>query len=286
MPPGGDPALEGPSNGHRAYENCLPIHPLDPKPRERGLTMVRDPGMGMRALEDLCEASGDFVDVLKVACGVMRVQPLKLTLAKIQRARASGIDYSTGGVLERVLMEGSAAVHRFLAASKDYGFAEIEVSSGVVILSLEDKLEVIRAVHEYGLRPVPEVSMAYGLAPGQKSTVNADKLVHEVLRCLEAGAPRVLIEEEGLTQNVDQWREEIVFKIAASCPLEKLVFEVENRTIYSWYIKHFGPRINLHIDPFDVNHLQVTRCGVWGKGDTWGRVATFHGEADNPNTLR
>lgn len=261
--------------GPRAFEDCIPAHARPPKPRQRGLTMVRDTGMGLRTATDLCEASGEFIDVLKIACGAMRLQAAELTRRKIAVARQFDIEYSTGGVIERVLLEGSDAVQRFLAEARSLGFAEIEVSSGAAIISLHDKLELIKAVLDHGMRPVPEVAMAYGLVPGQKAEVNADKLVHEVLACLEAGAPRVLIEEEGLTQGVDEWRVDILFKIATCCPLDKLIFEVENRAAYSWYIEHFGADINLHIDPRDINHLEATRTGVWGKGNVWGRVATF-----------
>lgn len=257
------------------FEGCIPLNRRDSRPRGGGWTMVRDTGMGPRALSDLCEASGPFVDVLKIACGAMVLQPASLMRRKIDIAREFGIEYSTGGVIERVVLAGSKAVHRFLDEAAEMGFAEIEVSSGAVIMSLADKLELVRAVLDRGMRPVPEVAMAYGLVPGEVPTVNADKLVHEVKACLEAGAPRVLIEEEGLTQGVERWRTDIIFRIATCCPLDRLIFEVENRAVYSWYIQHFGPQINLHVDPRDINHLEATRRGLWGKGNVWGKVATF-----------
>lgn len=121
--------------------------------------MVREVGVGLRQLADLCEAQGDNIDIFKRACGSMRVQPRELVKQKIALARQFGIGYSTGGVLERVLLQGPDAVTRFIDEAHTLGFSEVEISNGHTILSIDDKQELITAVSAAGLLAVPEVAM-------------------------------------------------------------------------------------------------------------------------------
>lgn len=247
----------------------------DAKPRNKGLTMVREPGIGLRALADVCEAQGDIIDTLKIPWGAMRCQPRELMRQKIQLAKQFGIGYSTGGILERVLLLGNDAVLRFLDETKTLGFEEVEISSGAIVIALEDKLELIRAVREFEMKPVPEVAMVFGVTETKSHLVNADVLVNKIQACIAAGAPKVVIEEEGLTQNVANWQTDIMFKIGANCPLDKLVFEADDRQVYTWYMKHFGPNMSFHVDMKDCLHLECTRRGVWGKENVFGRMTSF-----------
>eukprot|EP00428_Durinskia_dybowskii_P011258 CAMPEP_0170210214 /NCGR_PEP_ID=MMETSP0116_2-20130129/4706_1 /TAXON_ID=400756 /ORGANISM="Durinskia baltica, Strain CSIRO CS-38" /LENGTH=348 /DNA_ID=CAMNT_0010460715 /DNA_START=88 /DNA_END=1131 /DNA_ORIENTATION=- len=264
-------------SGEKAFENSCPSNGNERKPRNRGVSMCREPGLGLRVLADVCEAHGEYIDVLKIPWGGMRCQPKALLREKIALAKKFGIAYSTGGVLERVLLAGPDAVMRFLDEAATLGFEEIEISAGLTIVSLDSRLELMKAVKDFGMKPVPEVSMAFGVQKNvDASQIHPAKLVHEIQTFVAEGAHRVVIEEEGLTDKVKDWNYDVIFRIATCAPLEKLLFECDDRFAYSWYIKQFGPDVNFHIDLKDALHLETTRRGIWGKATVFGRVAKFN----------
>jgi len=245
------------------------------KPREKGITEIRDVQIGLRQLQDLCEVAGDYIDILKTAGGSQRLQDRELVKKKIDLCRQYDIDVSTGGLLERAALQGPEAVVKFMEEAKDLGFTYVEVSSGILILPLEHKLELIKLVKEYGMRAKPEVAMAYGITPETKVTISVDKLVHEIDKCLEAGAHIVTVESEGITENVKEWREDVIYKIISRFDKKNLLFEAAHPLVFNWYIKNFGPEVNFFIDHTQIMYCEAIRSGVWGQEDTWGRVATF-----------
>jgi phosphosulfolactate synthase (CoM biosynthesis protein A) len=180
--------MELPGTDREKAFGFLRIAPRPPKPRETGVTEVRDRGMGIRSLQDLLEAAGEYIDILKFAGGVQRLQNRDFIRRKISLARENEIEVSTGGLLERVILQGQEAVYQFLEEARELGFSIVEVSSGLLILPLAHKQEIIKLVREYGLKPKPEVAMAYGIMPGERVSVSADMLIKEIGACLEAGA--------------------------------------------------------------------------------------------------
>ena len=200
------------------------------KPRETGITEIRDSSMGLRHLQDLCEVAGDYIDILKTAGGSQRLQDRDLVKKKIEICKQYQINVSTGGFLERALLQGPDIVAKFMEEAVDLGFTHVEISDGVLILPLAHKLELIKLTKEYGLHPKPEVAMAYGITLESKVTINADKLINEVDKCLEAGAHLCMIESEGLTENVKEWRTDIIYRIASRFDLKNLMFEAADGT--------------------------------------------------------
>jgi phosphosulfolactate synthase (CoM biosynthesis protein A) len=67
--------------------------------------------------------------------------------------------------------------------------------------------------------------MNKGLMAGQSYVVDTDLLIHKCEACLEAGAWKVMIEEEGLVENVKEYRTDVLFKLASRVDMEHLVFE-------------------------------------------------------------
>ena len=245
------------------------------KPREVGLTEIRDMQIGLRELEDLCEVAGDYIDILKSTAGVQRLQSRELVKKKNELCKKYNIDVSTGGFLEMVVLQGPQAVVKFIEEAKELGYTHVEVSSGILIISLEHKLEIVKLVKEYGLHAMPEVAMAYGITEESDVTVNEDKLMWEIDKSLEAGADLIMIESEGITEGVKEWRTDIIYKMVRTFGIKKLMFEAADPQVFNWYIKNFGPEVNLFVDKSQIMYCEVIRSGVWGKENTWGRVATF-----------
>ena len=55
----------------------------------------------------------------------------------------------------------------------------------------------------------------------------------------------------------------------------KVVFEAAEPEVLSWYIKHYGPEVNLFVDYSQIVQLECLREGIWGTKSLWGRVFTY-----------
>ena len=67
------------------------------KPRDRGLTMVVDWGLGPNAQEDLLSIGADHFDFAKLAVGVSRLLPNSRLRSKIAQYRERGVEPFPGG---------------------------------------------------------------------------------------------------------------------------------------------------------------------------------------------
>src|SRR5437868_10774448 len=95
----------------------LRVNARDPKPRTRGLTEIRGPyytPMGPRYLEDLLDTMGDWIDSLKFAGGSFALMRRGAVRSLIDLCHSRGVRVSTGGFIEFVLTQGTAAVDRYL----------------------------------------------------------------------------------------------------------------------------------------------------------------------------
>src|SRR5579864_5592895 len=83
------------------------------KPRSRGITEIRGPyytPMGKRYLQDVLETMGEYVDSLKFAGGSFSLMPRQAVKEIIEVAHSHDVLVSTGGFIERVLVQGKDAV--------------------------------------------------------------------------------------------------------------------------------------------------------------------------------
>ena len=84
----------------------LPNIPTRPaKPREEGLTMVMDKGMSLRQAEDLVDASGHLVDIVKIGFGTSYVMPRLKEKIKLFH-KASMRVYLGGTLFEAFIARG------------------------------------------------------------------------------------------------------------------------------------------------------------------------------------
>ena len=66
-------------------------------------------------------------------------------------------------------------------------------------------------------------------------------------------------------------RTDLVGEIASGVPLEDVVFEAPTKAAQAWFVKHFGPEVNLgNIPPDEVIPLETLRLGL--RGDTLREV--------------
>jgi len=198
-------------------------NPLPPKPRvERGLgiTEIRGPyynaAFGPAVLADTLALAGPWVDGLKFSGGAFTLMPTKAVQEMIDIAHKNDVYVSTGGFVEHVLATSNDRVRdveRYVRRCKDLGFDVIELSAGFLSLPVHDWADMVQMVHHVGLKAKPELGIQWG-AGGDAATADLESigtsdvggLVDAGKTLLDAGADILMIESEGITENVKSWR--------------------------------------------------------------------------------
>ncbi|CAI9085656.1 phosphosulfolactate synthase [Candidatus Methylacidiphilum fumarolicum] len=268
----------------RAFD-FIPLNEREQKPRKIGLTEIRGPyytPVGRHYLEDLFDTMGNYIDILKFAGGSFTLMPKRALKDIINLCHSHNVLVSTGGFIERVLTMGSELIDKYLNECKSIGFDIVEVSAGFVTVPFDDLLRLVEKVQKMGLKAKPEVGVQFGAggatkaeeleAEGTKSTKWAIK---QAKSFLEAGAYLIMVESEGITENVAVWKREIIAEFIDQLGLETLMFEAADPEVFSWYIKDYGPEVNLFVDHSQIVQLECLRSGIWGTKSTWGRVVTY-----------
>ena len=258
-----------------------------PKPRARGVTEIRGPYyslMGPRYLTDVLDTMGEHVDALKFAGGSFTLMPERALRELIEIAHDHDVLVSTGGFIEHVLTQGPDAVDRYIDEVARVGFDILEVSAGFISVPADDMLRLVERVQRAGLKAKPEVGIQFGAGGAttpieleQEGTRDVGYAIDLARRCLDAGAYMIMIESEGITEEVTSWRTEVVATIARELGLEKVMFEAADPEVFAWYVKTYGPDVNLFVDHSQIVQLECLRSGIWGTHGTWGRIKTFRG---------
>jgi phosphosulfolactate synthase (CoM biosynthesis protein A) len=257
------------------------------KPRTKGVTEIRGPYytvMGKRYLEDILETMGEYVDALKFAGGSFSLMKRDVLKGIIDTAHRYNVLVSTGGWMEYVLTQGPEAVERYVKECKEIGFDIVEISCGFITIPVDDWVQLVDLVKRMGLKPKPEVGIQFG-AGGATSIAELEAegtkdpawAISQAKRFLDAGAYMIMIESEGITENVKSWRTDVPPKIIDALGLEKVMFEAADPEVFGWYVKNYGPEINLFVDHSQIVQLEALRRGIWGTMDLWGRVLTYKG---------
>ena len=272
----------------RKVERSFPflrINDRDVKPRKRGLTEIRGPYysvVGRRYLEDLLETMGSYVDSLKFAGGSFTLMPERAVREIVDLCHKRDVLVSTGGFIERVLVQGGEAVRQYIEECKKLGFDIIEISAGFISIPTDDWLRLIDLVRKSGLKAKPEVGIQFGAGGASaaaelkaEGTRDPSWAIAQAKRFLDAGAGIIMIESEGITENVDPWRTEVPARFIDEIGMEKLMFEAADPDVFAWYIKNYGAEVNLFVDHSQIVQLECLRAGIWGTKNLWGRVVTY-----------
>ena len=276
--------MSNPREPSRAFA-FLHMNEREAKPRKRGLTEIRGPyytPMGKRYLEDVLETMGDYVDSLKFAGGSFSLMPRAALKEIIDTAHRYQAQVSTGGFIEYVLTQGAEAVDRYIKECRDLGFDIIEISTGFITIPSDDWLRLVEQVQKAGVKAKPEVGIQFGAGGASRAEALAEEgmrdphwAIQQARRFIEAGAYLIMIESEGITENVTPWRTEVAGQFAQALGLEKLMFEAADPEVFAWYIKNYGPEVNLFVDHSQIVQLEALRRGIWGTKSLWGRVLTY-----------
>ncbi len=234
-------------------------------PRDGGLTHVIDKGLGPRGWEDVLETSGDFIDIVKLGWGTAYVTPNlreKLDMLR-EKPVVIGGTFFEAVVVQDKLEEYKRWLH-------ELGLTHVEISDGVIDLPRERKLELIAefardftVLSEVGSKDSEAVFAPY-------------EWVRWIKEELAAGAWKVITEgREGGTAGIyrptGEMRTGLVDEIVHEIDLDSLLFEAPSKASQAWFIKQFGPGVNLgNIPPDEVIPLETLRRGL--RGDTLKEV--------------
>lgn len=243
----------------------MPDFDLRLEPRNGGLTHVIDKGLGPRAWEDVLETSGDYIDIVKLGWGTAYVTPNLERKLEVLRGKPVVIG---GTFLEVVIEQGR--IDDYKRWISGLGLTHVEISDGVIDLPRERKLELIAdfardftVLSEVGSKDA-EVNFAPYL------WVEWIKEEHD------AGAWKVITEGResgtaGIYRPSGEMRTGLVDEIAHEIDVDDLIFEAPTKASQAWFVRHFGPGVNLgNIPPDEVIPLETLRLGL--RGDTLKEV--------------
>ena len=252
------------------------------KPRTHGITEIRAPyydTFGTRHLQDVFDVAGQWVDGIKWAGGSFALLPTEQVKAFSEIAHAHDAYVSSGGWIETVLRYGDDAVDAYLKEAKEVGFDTIEISTGFIMLPTSGLERLVEKVVKAGLKAKPELGIQIGsggdsgeaelAAEGKK---DIGDLVDRGKRALDAGASIIMIESEGITENVAEWNTGAAASIINGLGLENVMFEAADGPVFEWYVKNYGNEVNLFVDHTQILQLEGLRQNIWGNKSTWGRV--------------
>ena len=116
------------------------------KPREKGVTMMMDKGLGYREVEDFIEASGHLTDLVKFGFGTSYVT--NDLQKKLDLYKEAGIKPYFGGTLfEAFYARGK--FNDYLRLLDKYKLDLAEISDGSIIINHDEKCELIHKMAQH-----------------------------------------------------------------------------------------------------------------------------------------
>jgi phosphosulfolactate synthase len=241
------------------FDGFLDLTARSARPRESGLTHVIDKGLSLAQIEGLFDTAGDFIDIVKLGWGTSYVT--RNLEKKIALYRSLETPVVCGGTL----FEAAVARNRldeYRSWLVDNRFAHVEVSDGTIELPRERKLELVAELsHDFVvLSEVGSKDAEVVFAPYQW----VDWMKEE----LEAGAWKIVTEARetgtaGIFRPTGEIRTGLIDEIVHSIEVSEIIFEAPTKASQAWFVKQFGPHVNLgNIPPEEVIPLETLRLGL------------------------
>ena len=232
---------------------------------EGGLTHVLDKGLGPRAWEDVLETSGLYIDVVKLGWGTAFVTAnlrKKLDVSREKRVVVGGTFF------EAVWATGQ--LERYKQWLGELGFDHVEISDGAVEIPREQKLELIADLAR-DFTVLSEVG-----SKDSSVEFTSEEWTQWLREELDAGAWKVITEaREGASSGIftsdGAMRTDLVEEIGSAVDLDDVIFEAPTKAAQAWFVKRFGPTVNLgNIPPEEAIPLETLRRGL--RADTLKEV--------------
>jgi len=236
----------------RAFET-IKIQERPAKPREVGITMLCDLGLGLHEQKDVLDLASDFIDIAKIATGIAGTISEDVLRNKINAYSEYQVDSFLGGMfLEYAIFhQGMDTANYYFEEHQRLGLKSVEISDNNLDIRPDEKFELIRLAKEaFGLRVLGEV--------GTKSEVTSvQELVDDIKGCIAAGSWKVFVEAAELTDKTDgSILTDIIEGIQKEIEINDIIFELsgpwinnyhhfQNYVLMNFLIDTFGPEVNV-----------------------------------------
>lgn len=246
----------------------FPLAGRNSKPRESGLTMVIDKGLGLKSTRDLLEVGSDYIDFLKLGFGTSAFYSEKFLEKKIALAHSYNVDIYPGGTFLEVAIWQNK-LDDYLARAKELGFTTLEVSDGTIPLDNKKRAKIIRQVVKAGFKVLTEVGKK---DPGEE--IEGEQRLAQIEQDLEEGAWKVILEGRESGKGIGIYDgngrikgDEFEELLAGLRNQEVLIWEAPLKNQQQELILKFGPNVSLgNIQSNDILALEALRVGL--RGDT------------------
>jgi phosphosulfolactate synthase len=258
-------------------DGFLDLPARSPKPRQVGLTHVIDKGLNLREIEGMFDTAGDYVDVVKLGWGTSYVT--RNLEKKIALYRYFDTPVVCGGTLFEAVVARDK-IEQYKHWLVEQRFSHVEISDGAVEIPRDRKLELIAefardftVLSEVGSKDSEVVYAPYQWVEWMKEE-------------RAAGAWKVITEgREGGTAGIfrkdGEMRTGLVDEIAHEIDVQGVIFEAPTKSSQAWFVRHFGPEVNLgNIPPDEVIPLETLRLGL--RADTIKEVLLGDREPATP----
>jgi phosphosulfolactate synthase len=233
------------------------------KPRNGGLTMVIDTGVGLGQLRDILDLSALCIDQWKFGFGTsvfLTRQTLQRKLAQL--AEHQVLTFPGGTLLEVALVERHC--RDYMKHAKGLGFSAVEISDGTIPMPAFRRRNIIHCALDAGLIPITEVGKK---DPRQQPS--PEQIAEQALTDLENGARWVVMEARECGRAVGIYDEhgqvigDTLEKIckAIGQAADRVIWEAPLQAQQSDLIRRFGTNVGLgNIPPDQVLALESLRC--------------------------
>lgn len=243
------------------------------KPRQKGITMVLDKGLGLETAESLMNISGYYVDYLKFGWGTSIVHEQDIIKDKVAMYKSHNITPYTGGTLFELAYMNDK-LEEFFQEAHDLGFEAIEVSDGSTTISHDKKLECIESAKKDGFEVLSEVGKK---DPGLDKELSLDERIEYMQNELEAGSSLIIVEAReggkniGIYDKAGNAKEDEIDYILDNFDGNKILWEAPNKDQQVFFILKLGNDVNLgNVSTDDITSLETLRRGL--RGDTVGKI--------------
>ncbi len=264
-----------------AFE-CLKIPARSSKPREKGLTMVIDGlesgWMGLNTLQDFLQWASPYIDLMKLGWLITPLLPFDFVAKKIEIMKAHGINPFPGGMLLEWSIVGGS-LEETLAEIGRLGFTTVEVSDSVIILTHQQKMKLVKKIHDLGFKVIAEI----GKKQATGGPLNVSAVRRQVEDYLQAGAYKIILDSEQIELIFEDGSEaqskvDELFSVVEAAGYENILLEVpygkpftELAPILWAIIQHFGSDVNLaNVEPKNIIAVETLRRGLNQRG--FGRI--------------
>lgn len=235
------------------------------RPRDVGLNMVLDKGLGTVGTKDVLEVAGDHIDHWKCSFGTSVFVRPNVLRPKLELLASHGILTFPGGtLLEAAIVQQHC--RPYMDRARELGFSAVEISDGTIPLAADRRHRVIDCARDAGLVPITEVGKK---DPRQQPT--PEELAFEALRDLEWGAEWVVVEGReggtsvGIFDEAGKILDHALATIARSLgdQVGRLVWEAPQKHQQAELIARFGAPVNLgNIPPHEILAVESLRAGL------------------------